>query len=111
MEKENEKPIKPQKGFWDNMDTECSIRPNIRFEINVPVEVIMQSENPREIEYNDSVFYVFDVICKNEELSIATSSWSLLKGLKKLEPIVDKRFRIVKKMIKGKQTFEVEELK
>lgn len=108
MEKD-EQPKKPQKGFWDNMNID-EIRPAIRFEINKPVEVTMEAEKPREIEWNDAVFYVFDVIVKDEELAISTSSWSLLRGLKKYDPIEGKKFRITKKMVKGKQTFDVEEI-
>ena len=40
-----------------------------------------------------------------------TSAWTLLRGLKALTPLKGKKVRITKKLIKSKQTFEVEELK
>lgn len=104
-----EQPNKPQKGFWESED-DYQIRPSIRFEIGKPVEVVMQCDKPREIEWNKAVFYVFDILYKGEELQITTSSWTLLRGLKQHKPLEGKHLKIVKVMDGGKQSFEVSEI-
>lgn len=106
---ENEITNKPKEGTWDNMNTEEM--PKLKIEaFDSPEEVVIDCDKPREIQWDDGVFYGFDVIHEGERKQFSTSAWTLLKGLKALEPIKGKRVKITKKMIKGKQQYFVEDL-
>lgn len=95
-------------GAWDKLPTEnLERKPKVSFEINIPVEVKFLTDIPREYQWETGIFYVFDVKVGDEEKSIVTSAWTLLRGLKTLTPMKNKRATIVKKIIKGKQRFEV----
>jgi hypothetical protein len=97
-----------QSGTWNNINLEEK-REKIKFEFDKPVEVTMQSQQPREIPWETGVFYVFDVLYEGEEKCITTSAWTLLRGLKTFEPLEGKRLTITKMMDKGKQVYKVEE--
>ena len=62
-------------------------------------------------EAGKGVFYVFDVQQNSEDKAIVTSAWTLLHELKKLSPLAGKTAEITKKLTKGKQFFEVKEIK
>lgn len=111
---ENQEPSKPQKGAWANMNTETAERfPKIEFEVNIAKTVVFLTNEPREMQSktDDSVYYLFDVEENAEHKVIMTSAWTLLKALKSLEPLTGKKLEIVKKLVKGKQGFEVKEIK
>lgn len=111
METENQQ-AKMQQGTWDTITTETPEQfPKIKFDIKKPVRVIMKCNKPREITWETGVFYVFDALENNEKKAIVTSSWSLLRGLKTQEPLLDKELQITKQMTKGKQFFTVELIK
>ena len=111
MEKETNK---PKKGSWDNLPTtDIERKPKIEFDVNITQKVVFISE-PKEYTSqidSESVFYVFDVEQDKQAKVIMTSAWTLLHELKKLSPLTGKVVEITKKMNKGKQFFEVKELK
>src|SRR3990167_7648400 len=96
---------KPKSGSWDNLQIEQ--KPSVKFEMDKEVTVVMMCEKPREIDWEGSVFYVFDVLHDGKEECIKTSAWSLLKGLKRFEPLAGKTLKISKAMFKGKQIYKV----
>ena len=113
---ENEQTIKPNAGTWDRLgkNDEQSKLPRIVFEINLPQQVTFLEDTPREIpsrEDPESVFYIFSVSQGGIQKEIVTSAWTLLSALKQLAPLKEKEVVIIKKLVKGKQTFEVTLLK
>ena len=114
MEYETNKPLK---GSWNNLNSEESERyPKLSFELNKPVIVEFLDDNPKEFpskmdnDSADSVFYVFDVRVNSENMSFATSSWTLLRGLKNLSPLKGKKAKITLLQEKGRKRYEVEEV-
>ena len=105
---ENVETKKPQEGAWNKMMTDEERKPKVKFEFDQTQVIVMQCDEPREIEWEDSVFYVFDVMHNGEEKVITTSAWSLLRDLKCFEPLKGKTLKITKRMIKNKQTYVVE---
>ena len=111
MEKEIQKPIQ---GTWDKLPTEdTEKKPKIVFEVNITQKVVFIQNEPKEFPSLDGsgVFYVFDVQQNSEDKAIVTSAWTLLHELKKLSPLAGKTAEITKKLTKGKQFFEVKEIK
>jgi hypothetical protein len=103
---------KPNAGTWGRLgkNEESSKLPKITFEINLPQQVTFLQDEPKEIPSRDdpdSVFYVFSVSQAGIEKEIATSAWTLLGALKQLAPLKDKEVVITKKLVKGKQSFDV----
>jgi hypothetical protein len=98
---------KPSKGTWGRLgNTESS--PKVTFDVNIPQTVTFLSDEPEERDSQDGgVYYVFNVKHNNEEKTISTSAWTLLGALKEQAPLKEKTLVIVKKLIKGKQKFEV----
>ena len=97
-------------GIWDNVDVTAQIRPKIVFEFNIP-QTIKFPENfdkPKEYPGEKGNYCVFEVIHEGEPAAIITSAYSMLRGLKKLMPLANKTVRIVKRLDKGKQSYEVE---
>ena len=102
----------PNLGTWNKLPTEqVERKPRIQFEVNIPVEVEFLDNEPKEFQGETGAYYVFavkhDVGGLSEEKVIMTSAWSLLRSLKILTPLKNKKVTIVKRMIKGKQQFEV----
>lgn len=107
---ENAEPTKPMKGAWATLNTETAERhPKIDFEINISKKVVFTSDEPREFssKEDDSVYYIFDCEENAQPRVIMTSAWSLLKGLKAISPLAGKQVEITKRLVKGKQQFEV----
>jgi hypothetical protein len=98
---------KPKKGAYANIDTD--IKERIKFTIGKTETVLMKCDGPKEIDWEDSVFYVFDVEHNKQEKVISTSAWSLLRGLKEQEPYNGKILNIKKEMKGTKQVYSVEE--
>lgn len=100
---------KPMQGTWDNIMS--MTQPKLKFEkFNTPELVTIDCIKPREVIWDDAVFYVFDVIHNGEKKQMSTSAWTLLKGIKTFEPIKGKTLRITKKMLNGKQIYTVENI-
>jgi len=98
---------KPSKGTWERLGTEDG-RPKISFDVNIPQVVTFTTDNPEEMEGNDGgVYYKFIVMQDNVEKYFTSSAWTLLGALKEMVPLKDKKVTIIKRLIKGKQTFEV----
>ena len=105
---------KPKIGTWANMTSEVvEKKAKISFEVNITQRVAFMGE-PKEYPSKDdptTVFYVFDVKQENDDKIIMTSAWTLLHELKKLSPLTRKVADITKRLVKGKQFFEVKEVK
>lgn len=106
---DEEQTNKPTKGTWDRLGESD---PNkISFEINVPYEVMFLVDKPEEVPSiinENEVYYKFLIEYKgNIEAYFTTSAWTLLGALKELAPLKNKKVIITKKLIKGKQNFEV----
>lgn len=104
---ENNENQKLNQGTWDSIDT-GERKPKVEFELNKEQIVTMKCAGPREIQWEDGVFYLFDVMHNGEDKVISTSAWTLLRGLKEQMPFEGKTFRIIKEMVKGKQFYKVE---
>ena len=103
---------KPSKGTWDRLGNsdESTKLPKISFEINIPQTVTFLEDFPRELESRDdptTVFYVFSVEQEKQEKEFNSSAWTLLGALKALVPLKGKTVTITKKLVKGRQMFEV----
>lgn len=101
----------PTAGTWDNLSTEETERkPKVEFELNKPVTVQFMDDNPKEMPSKSTpgeVYYIIDVLQNNEDKVIMTSAWSLLRGLKMLAPLANRKVSITKVMENGKQHFNV----
>jgi len=106
---EEETTNKPTKGTWDRLGEIDENR--ISFEINIPYKVTFLTDTPEEIQSTMSeteVYYKFPVEFEgNKEKYFNSSAWTLLGALKEIAPLKGKSVTIIKKLIKGKQTFEV----
>jgi hypothetical protein len=107
-----------QKGLWDSINSQpASDMPRaekIDFDINIVHRVSFASDFtvPTERVGSDGDPYlIFNVKSQNVDKVIMSSAWTLLSNLKKQEPLAGKTFDIVKKLNKGKQFFEVTEVK
>lgn len=95
-------------GTWDKLPTEDIERhPKVVFDLNKTIEVEFIEDAPREYSGDTGAYYVFNVIENNEQKVIMTSAWSMLRALKTLSPLKNIKARITKRMVKGKQQFEV----
>lgn len=102
------KTTQPQLGTWEKLPTEnLERKPKVTFEVNIPIEVKFLEDTPREYLGDNGAYYVFNVKVVEEEKVIITSAWTLLRALKTLTPMKGKKARIIKRLIKGKQGFEV----
>lgn len=98
----------PALGTWEKLPTEeIERKPKVSFEVNIPIELSFKEDSPREYSGDNGAYYVFDVVVGTEDKVIMTSAWSLLRALKTMTPLKGKNVRITKKLVKGKQTFEV----
>jgi len=105
---EEDKTAQPTLGTWDRLPTEETERkPKVTFEINIPMTVKFLEDKPREFEGENGAYYVFDVEHTGEHKVIMTSAWSLLRVLKTHTPLQGKTLTIIKKMVKGRQQFEL----
>lgn len=104
--------METQKGLWDSIDPNEKIKDRLTFEINKE-EVVTFPDNfdkptERVSDYKEGEPYlVFDVIHQGEPKVIMTSAFTLIVGLKKLAPLAGKTVKIIKKLVNGKQNYEV----
>jgi len=100
---------KPTKGTWDRLGAVDENK--ISFEVNIPYKVTFLTDNPEEIESNinlGDVYYRFPVEHEgNKAKYFDSSAWTLLSALKEYTPLKGKTATITKKLVKGKQYFEV----
>jgi hypothetical protein len=104
-----EKTVKLKQGTWDNLKTgELEKKPKVQFEVNIPVLIEFKEDAPVEMTGDDGgVYYMFEVVANGSDNVIQTSAWTLLRALKGIAPLKGKKVSIVKKLVKGKQHFEV----
>jgi len=105
MEKKNQMQI----GTWDKIDTaERSPDDKLKFEVNITQKVVVTNPVPSERTGEDGgVYYQFEVQQDAKPKIIQTSAWTLLKELKKANLKVGMTLEITKRLVKGKQFFEV----
>jgi len=108
---DEEQTNKPTKGTWDRLGETDENR--ISFEINIPYKVTFLTDIPEEIPSTigeNEVYYKFLVEFEgNKEAYFNSSAWTLLGALKERIPLKGKTLTIVKKLVKGRQSFEVKE--
>ncbi len=101
--------------LWDSVNPTASNDPKIVFEFNIPVVVTFPNDFTKPDEYESTYsdqggkYCVFKVLHEGETSAIVTSAFSLLRGLKALEPLAGKSVKITKKLDKGKQQYIVEQ--
>ena len=96
-------------GTWDKLDTtETPESAKINFEVNVPRELVFVEDYPQErvSQFQEGVYYKFLVKENGKDAVVNTNAITLIAALKKLSPLKDRKIKIVKKLIKGKQVFE-----
>ena len=101
---------KPTKGTWDRLGSKDENK--ISFDVNISHKVTFLMDAPVELDSVDSpgnVYYDFFVKEDGADKHFTTSAWTLLSKLKELAPLKEKTVTITKKLVKGKQSFEVEE--
>ena len=110
---EKEQTNKPTAGTWANLPTEDVERsPKVQFEVNLTQKVVFIGE-PKEYPSREdpkTVFYVFEVQQDGINKVITTAAWTLLHELKRLSPLNGKVAEITKRLVKGKQFFEVKSI-
>lgn len=105
--------VKPKAGTWANMTSEeVEKKQKINFDVNITQRVAFMGDPTEHSgkEKPEDVFYVFEVKQGDEDRSIVTSAWTLLHELKKMSPLTGKIADITKRLVKGKQYFEVKEV-
>ena len=106
---------KPTEGTYGNMTPSGERKPKVEFILDKSAEVFFAKdfERPTEFPSNQdkgSVYYLFNCTHDGEEKIFMTSAWSLLQGLKNIEPLAGKTILITKDMKDGKQHYSVEEV-
>ena len=80
--------------------------------MNLTQRVVVLNPIPKELTGEDGgAFYVFNVEQDKTAKIIQTSAWTLLKELKKINLKAGQVLDITKRLAKGKQFFEVREVK
>lgn len=98
---------KPTQGTWGRLGSKDSTQ-KIEFEINISQTVTFQTDDPEERDGQDGgVYYKFAVKQDGVDKYFTSSAWTLLGALKEIAPLKNKTATITKKLVKGKQTFEV----
>lgn len=105
MEIKNQIPI----GTWDKLGTEeYNSEDKVKFEVNITQPVKFLQFNPDERTGMDGgVYYQWKVNVDGKDKILQTSAWTLLKELKKANLKVGSILNITKRLVKGKQFFEV----
>jgi hypothetical protein len=98
-------------GTWSKVceSSKYEKKPQVKFTINVKTKVKFLENDPKELEGDTGAYYIFDVEHDGENKIIMTSAWTLLRELSKFVPLKNKTLTIVKELVKGKQTFKVNE--
>ena len=104
-----EQSSKPSKGTWDRLNSKDNAA-KITFDVNISQKVTFLTDGPEELESTESegdVYYKFTVQQDGLDKYFNSSAWTLLGALKDLAPLKGKTVIITKKLVKGKQNFEV----
>ena len=106
---------KPTEGTYDNMTPSGERKPKVEFVFNKSVELSFKEDFDKPVEFSSSqdkgsVYYLFHCLHNEEEKVFLTSAWSLLQGLKNIEPLAGKTILVTKDMKDGKQHYSVEEV-
>jgi len=97
-------------GTWNRINTDT--REKVKFEVNLTQRVVILNPEPKELAGDDgSVYYTFEVEQDKKSKIIQTSAWTLLKSLKMIGLKPGMVLDITKRLVKGKQQFEVHEVK
>lgn len=109
MDNKNQMPL----GTWDKIDTkEYNAEDKIKFDVNITQRVVIMNSTPQERTGNEGgVYYNFEVQQDAKDKILQTSAWTLLRELKKLSLKKGMVLDITKRLVKGKQFFEVKEVK
>ena len=96
-------------GTWEKLTTaEMPESQALKFDVNIPREVVFVENEPTELaSEGGGVYYMFLCQENGKDAVLNTSAWTLLRELKKIAPLKGKKVKIVKKLVKGKQGFEV----
>lgn len=102
-----------QPGTWAKIDTaERNPEDKIKFDVNITQKVVILNPEPSERTGEDGgTYYQFEVEQDSKSKIIQTSAWTLLKELKKVNLKAGMVLEITKRLQKGKQFFEVREIK
>lgn len=99
-----------QAGTWGRINTET--REKVKFDVNITQRVVVLNPEPKESAGDQGgVYYTFEVEQDKKQKIIQTSAWTLLKELKSISLKPGMVLDITKKLVKGKQLFEVKEVK
>jgi len=100
-------------GTWERMSKEDYTQiDKVKFEVNLTQRVVIINPIPKELTGEDGgAFYIFDIEQDKKPKVIQTSAWTLLKELKKINLKAGTVLDITKKLAKGKQFFEIKEVK
>lgn len=107
---------KPTEGTYDNMTPSGERKPKVEFIFNESVKLFFTDDFEKPVEFpssqdKGSVYYLFNCIQNGEEKVFLTSAWSLMQGLKNIEPLAGKTVLITKDMKEGRQHYSVEEVR
>ncbi len=105
MENKNQMPL----GTWDKIDTaEYTAEDKLKFEVNITQHIKFYQAKPEErAGMEGGVFYQWRVAVDGKDKILQTSAWTLLKELKKANLKDGSELNITKRLVKGKQFFEV----
>ena len=111
-EKEKETTTQMALGTWTNLITQAPFekQEQVKFAIGSKEIIKFLDDEPTEMESDTGAYYIFKVNHNNTDKIIMTSAWTLLRGLSQHNPLKNKVLLITKVLIKGKQTFLVEEV-
>ncbi len=106
---------KPTPGTYKNMTPSGERKPKVEFVVDKSVEVFFKKDYEEPVEFpstqeKGTVYYLYNCIQNDEEKIFMTSAWSLLQGLKNIEPLAGKTVLITKDKKDGKQHYSVEEV-
>jgi len=106
---------KPTEGTYENMTPSGERKPKVEFVFNKSVELSFATDYEKPVEFKSSqdkgsVYYLFNCTHEGEEKVFLTSAWSLMQGLKDIEPLAGKTILVTKDMKDGKQHYSVEEV-
>ena len=91
---------------WDKIEPK---KEQLKWKTEESKTVVFLEDEPEQIDYKDGKFFVFSVEENQKPKTIATSSFSMLQGLKAYSPLSGKVLKITKQAKNGKQYYQVED--
>lgn len=96
------------KNLWESADPDYSPRENVSFGINEKKIIEFQEDVPTgRISKDGKPFVIWKVIDSGEERQLLTSSMTLISGIKRFDPVKNKKLEIVKKAEGGRSKYFV----